>query len=120
MVRSLKNMIFFENAYSSGIIILIEYFSFTELVILSLLTDEDKEKRQKGVALIKEAREIKLTKDPAEIRYFLKPEETQVNLESDDYSTFLLYDKVEKTEPPPTFSLSEEELEAIGEGMFSF
>ena len=88
------------------------------MVTLSLLTDEDKEKRQKGVALIKEAREIKKSKDPAEIRYFLKPEKHQVDIEAEDYSSFLLYDEVEKTEPPATFSLSEEELEAIGEGMF--
>ena len=88
------------------------------MVTLSLLTDEDKEKRQKGVALIKEAREIKKSKDPAEIRYFLKPEKHQVDIEAEDYSNFLLYDEVEKTEPPATFSLSEEELEAIGEGTF--
>ena len=63
-----------------------------------------------------EARETDKSVYPDGIRYFEKPTENQVNLEAEDYSSFLLYDEIEKTEPPPTFHLTVDQLEAIANG----
>ena len=87
-----------------------------EFMILSLLADEDMEKRKIGVALIKEARETDKSGYPDGIRYFEKPTKEQVNLEAEEYSSFLLYDEVEKTEPPATFHLTVDQLNAIANG----
>ena len=90
------------------------YFCHIELVILALLGDEDKRKRQKALKFIQKFRNQKKPDDP--IRKFEKYTENQVNLSAHDYSNFIKYDQVDITEPPATFKLGLDVLQDIVDG----
>ena len=68
------------------------YFSHPEHVLLALIADKDKSKRELGVKWIREARR---TYTPGEIRRFAKPKEEHINFEAEDYSEILKFDKIE-------------------------
>ena len=90
------------------------YFCHIELVILALLGDEDKRKRQKALKFIQKFRDQKKPDDP--IRKFQKYTENQLNLLAHDYSNFIKYTKVDITEPPATFKLGLDVLNNIVDG----
>ena len=90
------------------------YFCHIELVILALLGDENKRKRQKAFKFIKQFRDNKTPDDP--IRHFRKYTKNEVNLKATDYSNFIKYDKIDITEPPATFKLSLDLLQDIVNG----
>ena len=84
------------------------------MTILALLADDNKGNRQKGFNFIQTYRDNKNPDDS--IRIFRKYRQDEVNLLCNDYSNFILYDKVDITEPPATFQISLEELQDIVDG----
>ena len=88
------------------------------MVILALLDDEKKRNRQKGFNFIKQYRDNKQPDD--DIRILEKYTQHQVNLNANDYTSFIKYDNVEITEPPATFHISLEELRDIVDGKGTF
>ena len=89
------------------------FFFNQEHYILALLTDSRKQKRKLGKKLIMQARRNRI---PG-VRSFLKIQKHQINLNAQDYSTFLKIDTIEvMTEPPPTMLLTETQLEEIVQG----
>ena len=86
------------------------------MVILALLSDEEKKNRQKGFNFIKQYRDNKQADDT--IRKIQKYTQDQINLLSTNYTNFIKYDNVEVTEPPATFHISLQELQDIVDGKF--
>jgi hypothetical protein len=87
-----------------------------EHLILALLSDESKQKRKLGVRYVFYARE---NRAPG-IRYFIKMDRTNINLNSNDYSTFLdITSLTTFTEPPVTMHLTEDQLVDILNGFES-
>ena len=87
-----------------------------EHFILALLSDERKDKRRLGVKYIFYARE----NIAPGIRYFIKMDRTNINLHSNDYSTFLdIKSLTTFTEPPVTMHLTEDQLVDILNGFES-
>ena len=84
------------------------------MVILALLDDEKQKNRQKGYNFINQYRDNKQPDD--DIRIFEKYTQDQVNLNANDYTNFIKYDKVDITEPPATFDITLEELQDIVDG----
>ena len=87
------------------------------MVILALLSDQDKKNRKKGFNFIKQYRDNKQADDDT-IRKIQKYKEDQINLLATNYSNFIKYDNVEVTEPPATFHISLQELQDIVDGKF--
>ena len=86
------------------------------MVILALLSDEEKKNRQKGFNFIKQYRDNKQADDT--IRKIQKYTQDQFNLLATNYTNFIKYDNVEVTEPPATFHISLQELQDIVDGKF--
>ena len=85
-------------------------------MILALLSDERKQKRRLGVRYIFYARE---NRAPG-IRFFIKMDRTNINLNANDYSEFLdIKSLTTFTEPPVTMHLSEDQLGDILNGFES-
>ena len=95
------------------------YFLTIEHVILGLLTDDRLEKRKMGKEFILQAR-IDKPKIKG-VRYFTQNLTIHdVNYEADDYSNFILYNKLSYfTEPPVTMHLTTQDLDEVVEGKSS-
>ena len=92
------------------------FFLNIEHLILSLLSDDRKQKRRLGVKYIFHARE---NRAPG-IRYFIKMDRTNLNLDANDYSEFLdIKSLTTFTEPPCTMHLTEDQLVEILNGFSS-
>ena len=92
------------------------FFLNIEHLILSLLSDDRKQKRRLGVKYIFHARE---NRAPG-IRYFIKMDRTNLNLDANDYSEFLdIKSLTIFTEPPCTMHLTEDQLVDILNGFSS-
>ena len=87
------------------------------MIILSLLTDEDQDKREHGVALIKKARDQVPTNG---IRYFnkkFKIKKAMLVFEAQSYDQMIDLDNLEEyTEPPCTMQIEMDELKKIASG----
>ena len=87
------------------------------MIILSLLTDEDKAKREHGVALIQKARSQVPTDG---VRFFnkkFKIKKAMLVFEAQSYDEMIDLDNLEEyTEPPCTFHIDMDELKKIASG----
>ena len=87
------------------------------MIILSLLTDEDQEKRERGVALIQKARDQIPTNG---IRYFnkkFKIKKAMLVFEAQSYDQMIDLDNLEEyTEPPCVMHIDMDELKKIASG----
>ena len=102
--------IFYERILNNSFFLNIEHF------ILALLSDERKQKRRLGVKYIFYARE----NTAPGIRYFIKMDRTNLNLDANDYSEFLdIKSLTTFTEPPCTMHLTEDQLVEILNGFSS-
>ena len=95
------------------------FHAHPESILLAMLADGNADIRAKAVEMIKKARLVK-EKNPGDIRPFKKPTVKQMNFEASHYTEIIKWDKVNVTECPATFKMTEAELDAIALGDTKF
>ena len=96
------------------------FHAHPESILLAMLADDNAEIRTKAVEMIKKARLVKEKQPGDSIRPFKKPTEKQMNFDAIHYSELVKWEKVNVTECPATFKMTEAELEAIACGDTEF
>ena len=88
-----------------------------EMILVALLGDPEKSKREMAFDIIMDVRQQPTDED---IRLFEKPTLEQVNFDATDYSDMIKWSEVKVTEPPVTFGLGEKDLLDIVNGQKDF
>jgi len=85
------------------------YFAHPENILLSMMTDEDCNKRAKAVNIVLSLRDQK-SEIQSQIRKFYVP---QINFDESDWDELINWNTAVITEPPLTLYLSDEEIKAV-------